>query len=201
MKKVQIVILNQWWIHYHLVNYLFYLKDDKRYDLDIQFSNARPIMNNRNGIVKRFLSSENDVLIMMDCDTVPQKNILDLLGFDKDVVCCPVPSIRGDIFWNVFDKEENKDTYKSLNIPKMKGAGLVEIDAGGTACVILSRRVLEKIKKPFEVVYDNDGILKKGLDIRFSEKAKDVGFKIWTHTNYICSHWASTVDVLKIENL
>ena len=28
-----------------------------------------------------------------------------------------------------------------------------------------------------------------GLDLSFCKRAKDIGYKVWCHLNFACSHW------------
>ena len=62
---------------------------------------------------------------------------------------------------------------------------------------MLSRKVLETIKAPFEDIFDADGIRKYGMDISFGKKAKAMGFQPYVHLDYPCSHWV-TIDLKKI---
>jgi hypothetical protein len=80
------------------------------------------------------------------------------------------------------------------------GDKLFEADRAGTGCILIKRRVLEKIKKPFETDFNDDGIRRRGEDIYFSDKCKEVGFKIWGHWDYVCSHYKK-VDLLNIANM
>ena len=85
--------------------------------------------------------------------------------------------------------------FTPLEIEKKNG--LVEVDGTGTGCMIMSRRVLEAIKYPFRNEYDADGIKKMGLDFNFCVRAKQKGFKTYTHLDYFCSHHM-TVDLKEI---
>ena len=66
--------------------------------------------------------------------------------------------------------------------------GLQEVDATGTGCICIKREVLEKLKHPFENVYDEDGVKTLGNDFYFCQKAKKAGYSIWVHLDYVASH-------------
>ena len=201
---VYVVILTQGTIKAELCTNMFqymseYINSD---DYNIIFGTSQRIIvdNNRNHIVKRFLENNWDYLLMIDEDNPPLKNPLDLLKLNLDVAICPTPAIKKHdnppISFSVFEKIE--DVYKALVYKG--GEKLVEVDAGGTGCMLIKRQVLEEIKAPFESKWFEDGTRSTGSDIRFCEKVKEKEFKVWCHWDYICSHY-KTVDLLDILDL
>ena len=86
-----------------------------------------------------------------------------------------------------------------------KEKGLIEIDSTGTGILLTSRRVLEALKAPFERKYDEDGIEELGQDLYFSSKAKDAGFRIFSHLDYIAKHYKeidlSVVDEVRSKDI
>ncbi len=191
--RVLISIPNTGWISKHCVFSLLKLQQDKRYLTTIILPTHSPIDNNRNLIIIDFLKGGFDYLLIIDADNPPTKNPLDLIEYDKDVMIFPTPQwhltkgalARGQypIYWNCMDKV--KGGWREHN----KKEGLQEIDAGGTGCILIARRVLTKIKKPFERVWTEDGVVEKGSDFYFCEKAKEEGFKIFCHYDYPCMHF------------
>lgn len=166
---------------------------EERYKLNLDVSEHIPSENARNHAVKEFLESDYDYLLMVDDDNPPRKNPLDLVELDLDVVGCPTPiwHVTEDkvadgvwpLLWNVFDArgEEWTQTLKPRD-------GLQEVDAVGTGCILIARRVLEGMPRPFERVWHEDGTCWKGSDLYFCQKAKARCFKIWTHWDYYCGH-------------
>jgi GT2 family glycosyltransferase len=70
--------------------------------------------------------------------------------------------------------------------------GLQEVDAIGTGCFIVSRRVFdnpEMRKGCFVRKLKPDGTVDKGNDISFCERARAAGFKVFAHYNYRCQHF------------
>ena len=191
-EKILVAVLNTGWIHKQVSFTLLNLIKDRRVTI-IQPSH-RPIENNRNLIVKDFLVQGFDWLLMMDSDNPPVKNPLDLINDDKDVIIFPTPvwhlsneeADRGQfpIYVNCLDWDKNKDAWRMH--PEMNG--WQEIDAGGTGCILIARRVLEGMTKPFERTWDDEGVVIKGSDYYFCEKVKKRGCKIWTHYDYPCLH-------------
>lgn len=196
-KKIYVTIPNTWEIHPSLHFYLRELEDDPRYEVKTRMPARKTIDNNRNLIVKEFLETDFDYLLMIDSDIVPTRNILDLVELDKDIIGGPCPQWHeNDMYWVVMN--EVKDGYKQVVVEKRDG--LKQVDAIGSGCMLISRRVLKKIKAPFERKWSKDGVQELGLDFYFCKKAKDLGFEVWIDWNYPCSHWVK-LDLLRIAQL
>ena len=74
-------------------------------------------------------------------------------------------------------------------------SGLIEIDATGTGVLLCSRSALEHLERPFERLFDDKyGVETLGLDLAFSQKVKEKGFKIYSHMDYLCKHY-KTIDI------
>lgn len=205
--KVYVGIPCEGWIHKSIGEILICILEDKKgYDLGFEFRQAKPIDGNRNGLVKNALNGGYDYLLMCDYDNPPTRNPLDLVELDKDVIILPTPIWKCDeyykyrganpIVWNVFDKIPGEDMWKG-HIPDE--IGLEEVDAGGTGCVLIARRVLEKVRPAFIREWDEDGIQTISSDILFCRRAKDAGFEIWAHFGYPCHHFKPT-DLIQVNN-
>ena len=186
-KQIQISILNQGWLRTELTALLLkILSINIIYDVYIEYPRLKPIQHNRNDIVKRFLQTNRDFLLMIDSDIVPTKNPLDLVQYNKDVIGLPCPTWKeNEVTWLVMDKVEGGWQMSS----KLNNKGLVEVDAVGSGAILIKRKVLENIKEPFSVLWDKDGLMDTGLDILFCEKAKKKDFSIYFHSEYTCSHF------------
>jgi len=200
-KSVLCAIPNTGLMRVELANILIKMSHDKRYSFTVYYPNQQPIDNNRGCIVKHFLESKHDYLLMIDNDNPPIKNPLDLVELDKDVIACPTPQWNSTdpkfpIYWVAMDKVE--DGYKEHKEKK----DLQEVDAVGTGCILIARRVLEELEAPFMRKWSEDGVAEVGLDFRFCEKAKEKGFKIYTHYDYPCSHYKelNLLDILEFYN-
>ena len=182
--KLFFSILNQQWIHSDITIRLPRWLKECPYEVYFEGSNERPIEHNRNLIVKRFLDHDCTHLLMLDADTVPARNPLELVEYKKDIISAPAPIYQEKIFYNVYRQSEG-DWLEPFD----DGKGLIEVDATGTGCIMITREVLEKIKAPFERIFNEDGIETCGLDIAFSKKAKAEGYNIFTNFDYRCRHY------------
>jgi len=205
--KIQISVLNQGSIRPELANYLMQLLTDNRYQLTITYPFYKPIQHSRNLIVREFLKTDREWLIMIDDDIVPHRNILSLIGYDKDIIGLPVPiwksEIVGDkrkteIGYMILDWVENESGYRQRKVEGNEG--MIEVDAVGTGCIIINRRVLEKLDFPFKRTWNEDGTQNIGLDLMFCKMAKEIGFKVFTHLDYVCSQYEN-IDILEISKL
>jgi len=189
-KAVYIAVLNQHDIHDQLSERLLGYANQTDYEVCIVHSSLKPITQNRNKVVQDFLSKpEYDYLVMFDSDNVPPVDFLNLVDFQLDIV--------GSLYFG-YQKgmivpwclERGKDGL--FTIVDLKGKrGLIECDAVGTGAIVIKRSVLEdeRLKFPFRNEYDADGIKLLGLDINFCKRAKEVGYKVYCHLDYISGHW------------
>ena len=160
------------------------------------WSAERPIENNRNKAVLEFLKTDAECMVMMDSDQIPPINILDLVDYEKDVMSGFTFTIQGNDVIPV-QMKYIKSVGGLLPAKLYRSEGLSEIDAGGTGFMVVKREVLEKVKAPFERKWSKDGVAEFGLDYYFCQKAKKLGYTIWTHTHYPLTH-AKEVDLKKI---
>jgi hypothetical protein len=138
-----------------------------------------------------FLDHNEDYWLSMDDDNPPCKNPLDMVSEDRDIVGFPTPvwhsAVPGDrpFYLNALRKVE--DGYKPVDIID----GWQEVDAIGSGCFMVSRRVMQALRydKPFMRQWGKDGRVTLGGDYSFCEKARARGFRIWVHSDYICDHF------------
>lgn len=198
--KVLVAILHQGWVRPEFCNVTAAMKVDTRADVDVLYAESKPSENNRNGAAKMALDRGYDFLITIDHDNPPIKNPIDLVMMKLDVVGFAVPQ------WNMSDPKfpiyfVGMDRVPNGYNEHKERKGLQEVDAVGSGCLVLSRKVLEAVKEPFVRKW-KDGIAVTGLDFYFCEKAKEQGFKIYCHYDYICSHFkeVNLLDVLNFKN-
>lgn len=197
-KKVMICVLTMGDIH-HIVSQsitemILETQKQNKYSMNLYYSGVINVSDNRNGIVDRFLETDYDYLLMIDSDNPPIRNPLPLSLLDLDIIACPTPMYKDEqIMINCFNCLP-EGGYRSVTDTKND---LFECDRVGTGCIIIARRVLEKIKRPFDTLVDENGKHKEGEDFTFCKKAKDAGFKVWGHWDYLCHHY-KTVDLLEI---
>lgn len=163
-----------------------------RYEFQLFFPSGRPIPNNRNRIVKKFLEGDWDYLFMLDDDTFPIKNPFSMLEHDKDVVagCYPGADSRG-VHFHVYDIK-SEDPYSFKFVDPDRRDGLQKVDAIATGCMLIKRNVLENMRKkkliPFEDSFDSDGILLNNEDMAFCIKCRKLGIPVYADWNVLCDH-------------
>jgi len=197
MESILITVPNLHWIHQHVVHKLLLLQLDGRYKITIKLPSHKPYENNLHHIVNDFVKEGYDFWLNIDADNPSIKNPLDLVELDKDIIGLPTPiwhykkvkRRERPVYWNGYDYVKKDDAY----IEHLPREGLQEVDAVGTGCVLISRRVFENSnmrKAPFERKLNEDGTVNKGNDISFCERARDNGFKIYCHYGYQCDHFS-----------
>lgn len=193
-----IAVLNQGDIRQELVQVLSYLTHNNKHTITLSYPAEKPISYNRNKIVKDFLESGHDYLLMIDGDNVPPINILDMVEHEKEIVGGLCFAYMKDAIIPLVLKKNENGSYTTMRIDGSEG--LIECDAVGSGCMMIKREVLEEIKAPFLNEYDEDGIKVTGLDIAFCRRAKEKGFKVWCDLNQPISH-ITMIDLKKIYNI
>lgn len=197
MKHVLITVPNTGWVHKRVTMSLLALQMDRRYKVTIMLPTWVPYEHNQHRIVQDFIKGEFDFWLSFDSDNPPINNPLDLVDFNRDIIGLPTPvwHFKGDekpgeqpIYWTGYDYVPEKDAYRPHDPKK----GLQRVDAIGTGCFLIARRVFmnaEMRKAPFLRCYTEAGIMEKGNDIMFSERARKQGFELWCHYDYPCMHF------------
>ncbi len=189
-KNCYIAVLNQGEIRTELTKVLTLIIQQEGFRINITYPHKKPIANNRNHIVQKFLArKEFDYLMMIDSDIVPPPNIMKLLDFNKDIIV-PLMFVMQNGKVLPLYLEQAKDGQLEFTKKYLDMQGLVKVDATGTGCIILSRKVLEAVKFPFRNEYDTDGIKKFGLDLNFCKRARKLGFQPYVHLDYVADHHA-----------
>lgn len=195
MKKILISCSNTHWIHKHVVHKLLLLLADGRHKVNIIMPSHKIYENNLHHIVNDFMNGDYDFWLEINSDNPPIQNPLDLVQLDRDIIGLPTPiwhyTGNGErpVYWNAYDYDEESGVYKEHQVRD----GLQRVDAVGTGCVLISRRVFEKPemrKAPFTREWNEDGTMGKGNDIMFCERARANGFEIYCHFSYPCDHFS-----------
>ena len=164
--------------------------DKMGHKIEMFLSEDRPIPSNRNRIIKKFLETDNDYLMMVDSDITPPKNILAILNSNKEIIS-PMCFVMKDVDKITNAVNKVKREYKVIT---EFDKGINEVDAVGTGCIFIKRNIIEKMKKPlFKYKYNKEGILSNGEDFNFCDNAKKEGFKIFYDTRYIVNHRTTTI--------
>jgi len=196
--SVLVTLPNMHWVHQHVADSLLKLRKDTRYNLTFIFPSKKPYENNQHHIVNDFMKGDYDFWLSIDADNPPTVNPLNLIELDKDIIGLPTPiwcynekkAKKGEspIYWNAYKYNEKEDAYNEYH-PR---EGLQRVDAIGTGCFLIARRVFENKemrKAPFERKLNEDGTVERGNDISFCERATEQGFEIYCHFDYLCKHF------------
>lgn len=199
-KKLWVSILNQGKIRPELSELVSHMRSHPLHQVHVEYPSAKPIAHNRNSIVRRFLASDADYLLMIDDDVTPSRNPLDLVTLDKDILGLPCfvwnPKVNPTypIYINVMEYVDEQQQFRPALM--RNDAGLTrhtarggEIDAIGSGCMLIARRVLEDVRAPFERFWDEGGCQVMGLDWAFCFKARQLGLEVWTNMDFLCGHW------------
>lgn len=130
----------------------------------------------RNQGVKDALANGSDYLFFLDVDVLALPNTIEkLIAQEKDIVSGPYhmkePPYR-PLAWKSSGKEGVYELIEEITEKKV-----YEVDGIGGGCLLIKRKVLEKIGDPcFDFKLNGKNI---GEDLFFSHRAKEEGFKIW----------------------
>jgi len=187
------------YLHKGVVFVSWKLLADHRYKIIPIIPTHNPFENNLHHIVNDFINGNYDFWLSIDADNPPMRNPLDLVELDLDIVGFPTPvwhftgkEPKGErpIYWNAYDYVSKKGACKEHDIKN----GLQKVDAIGTGCFLIARRVFlneEMRKGVFQRQLNSDGTVNKGNDISFCEKAKENNFEIYAHYDYPCMHFCN----------
>lgn len=153
---------------------------------------ANPISSNRNKIVKRFLETDCDFLLMIDNDVVPLHNPCELVFADQDIIGSPalVRSAGKIMTWTAYIPHDSGYGYSAIDLDSYDDMfDMLQVAIVGTGCILIKRKVLETLKAPFHCEFDEDGVLTYGTDFAFCRKATQAGFKVYTTMHRRCEHF------------
>jgi len=144
----------------------------------------------RNDLCQQTLRDGHSHLWFMDDDhAFPPQMLHKLLAHDKPLVS-PICLTRVHPFKPVQYTERNEDNdlqYLPIPLSKANTDGLVEIQAGGCAGMLIRRDVLEAIEPPWFEYAD------RSEDIIFCEKAKAAGFDLYADLSLRLGHVTTAV--------
>jgi glycosyltransferase involved in cell wall biosynthesis len=148
----------------------------------------------RNMAVWYFLKHTTaEYLLFMDADNVlPPEVVPQLLSRKKDI-CCGLYVMKDRPFPPVmysYYRRGNADGFGNLysSILEWERGAHFKVDAAGTGCMMIHRRVFEKIKPPWF------SFLKGGTeDTYFCRLAQAAGYDIWMDTMIECGHSRTAV--------
>lgn len=157
----------------------------------------------RNQIIKNFLETDYDYLLMVDSDIIlPEDTLHCYLSNPENVVLGFYPRKCEPDISEIFKltdlgyRKENRYTMKELDIldksTKTNPFHRVPVNGGGFGCSFITRGILENMNYPyFEYVnYPNGDILSE--DLYFCSNARHL-YPIYVDTRIRCKHIAQQV--------
>ena len=186
------------WLHPSLATFLVSLTGQNSRGLTMHLSSEhRPVDYARNCVVKEFLASTCEWLLMLDNDMVPPVNLLDMVdraGDRMDIVvprfyraeAGPCDGVRLKLCWESFSGELAQNEWR-------------ELVCAGTGVMFVRRRVFERMGKQgwFRFIYDADGKITISEDVAFCQKARQAGFSVWGNQRFEADH-CKTIPLSKL---
>jgi hypothetical protein len=212
MTKLYVAVLNKGWVRSELITdvlpKLYATEGIQVFLENLQKTWDQPISSNRNRIVKRFLATDCDYLLMLDDDVVPLGNPAAFCSLGKDIIGFPAKVRATDrmgnqcLTWVAYRKiRGTDDEYMPVYFQNLDDqTSLVQVDAIGTGAILIARHILEKLRAPFHTDFDADGILKTGTDFAFCRKAQKAGYPIYTAPQCVCEHFKE-IGLLNVSTL
>ena len=169
----------------YFYNYLKELGINVIKDNYIEPARAR-IVNSRN-ILRQKTLENYDYFLSLEQDVIPPKNVIErLLAHNKDIITGVYYSYQTNnnvtlltpLLWQFI----NNDEVKYINNDEIQEQKLMKIGACGLGCVLISKKVLEKIKFRYNKqsnCFD---------DMFFCLDAKNNNFDIYLDTSIKCKH-------------
>ena len=154
----------------------------------------------RNNLSRRCLDEGFDYLWFMDDDhsfasDLLEKLLASAMEFDLPIVM-PLCTTRRPPFHLVTygrnPDESNPDPYLPISLEGAPAEGIIELEAGGTAGMLIRRDVLEAVEEPW---FKNTP---RSEDIVFCEDAKAKGFKVYGDLSCRLGHILTTVVAPKL---
>jgi len=201
MKKILITVTNTNWIHRNNALALLKLQHERGYQVVFDLPTESPYENNLNHIVRKFIDGGFDYWLQIDSDNAPTMNPLDLVELNKDIMLLPY------LQWHCTSEDLREGNYPICTLimddvgegfkEHKNMSGLQKVDAGGSGCMLIARRVLE-VMPPFTRTHDKHGRVVFGVDFNFCREARKKGFEVWCHYDYPVEHF-KTLPLMEVQ--
>lgn len=158
------------------------------------------IINSRNLIREVALKENYDYFLSLEQDVIPPNDVVErLLKHKKDiisgVVFCDLiinnQLTYKPMLWIKAGKDQNgKELMRYLEPYEVEEENLMELRSTSLSCLLLSKKILEKIKFRYTTGFD---------DVELCNDAIGLGFKIYVDTSIKCKHLIKGMDWSKIK--
>jgi hypothetical protein len=158
---------------------------------------ARDIAHNRNDLIRQALIDGMSHIIMTDTDQILDEDTFVKLvvwaARGKDVVIAPVHR-RYDPFDLILARGKDPDSYFSIDDKEKYSGELIEVDAGGSGCFIVSLKAVLELDDPwFTLDAKTPSGGNMGEDIQFFWRLRQKGYRVWADTSIEIGHIAEIV--------
>jgi len=158
------------------------------------------IIHSRNLIREMALKENYDYFLSLEQDVIPPKDVVErLLKHKKDiisgVVFCDLiingKLIYKPMLWIPAGKDKNgNELMRYLEPYEVENEDLIELRSTSLSCLLLSNKILEKIKFRYTTGFD---------DVELCNDAKGLGFNIYVDCSVKCKHLIKGMDWNKIK--
>lgn len=184
--KILVSIATKRNIHAELVKWLLSI-NDLEVGVDIVCC-PEPLEHARNLQVKRFMEGKYDCLFIVDSDCVPPSDSIRLIrSFNIPILSIPHPTMIGRETGLMVMWSNGNGGYTQKD--KLPLKDFQECDAVGCSGLAIQREVFERMNKPYFKFLYEDGLLVKGEDFYFCDKAKKLGYGIYALCKSPQSHY------------
>lgn len=145
------------------------------------------MIDSRNLLRQKVLNEGYDYFLNLDQDIIPPDDIVErLIKHDKDVVTGiyfnPLTNSKGEKQLRAVICVKEGNNLRYINNKELSTPQLVKVHVCGTGCILIHRRVLEKIRFRYD---PNQGYFD---DSWFVIDAYDNGFEVYADTGTKCQH-------------
>ena len=198
-------------------NYFYYLKETyPKLTMIRDQSNEKDkmmrLVHSRNLILGYAVKNNYDYILMMDCDVIPPKNIIqELLLCGKDITSGIYYNyfvVDGKtkympVAWTALTEKEFEDIKQKIQLPdfitssedlkahltqeEVSSDKLIEVIIPSAGCMLISKKVFEKVKYGVLDTSKQGGV-RTTDDVYFSLEAKKHRFKAYCNTKVKCEH-------------
>lgn len=145
-----------------------------------------------------------DWIVMFDNDVAPRTDVITVLDTappEADIIILPYYVWLPDASMPMvcIGNWRNNQMVTPDN-GELKPNVWNEIECGGTGAIFIRRRVFKdgRLKPPyFKIIADEKNGQTTSEDIWFTAMCHNLGFRLFTHTGYVCSHFR-TVDLAMV---
>lgn len=134
-------------------------------------------------------AARGEYIFFVDDDVLPPPNaIVKLYEHKKDFITGLYFARQRPHYPQIhtLTKDDERRCDSVIDYPKDK---LIEVDACAAGCMLIKRKVFEKLKQPyFHYIPATETEPKMGEDFFFCKKLREAGIKIYCDTSVICRH-------------